>query len=48
MGQTLLESLMDLRPITQDFTVSPQIEVGDVAAVVDAGYRSILCTRPDG
>ncbi len=48
MGQTLLESLMDLRPITQDFTVSPQIEVGDVAAVVDAGYRSILCNRPDG
>ena len=39
---------MDLRPITQDFTVSPQIEVGDVAAVVDAGYRSILCNRPDG
>lgn len=48
MEQTLLENLMDLRPITQDFTVSPQIEVGDVAAVVDAGYRSILCNRPDG
>jgi sulfide:quinone oxidoreductase len=48
MGQTLLESLMDLRPITQDFTVSPQIEVADVAAIVGAGYRSILCNRPDG
>ncbi|ARE84458.1 Beta-lactamase hydrolase-like protein [Roseovarius sp. EC-HK134] len=48
MGQTLLESLMDLRLITQDFTVSPQIEVADVAALVDAGYRSILCNRPDG
>ncbi|MGR3698227.1 MAG: TIGR01244 family sulfur transferase [Roseovarius sp.] len=48
MGQTLLESLMDLRPITQDFTVSPQIEVEDVAAIAGAGYRSILCNRPDG
>lgn len=39
---------MDLRPITQDFTVSPQIEVEDVAAIAGAGYRSILCNRPDG
>ncbi|EAQ26132.1 MULTISPECIES: TIGR01244 family sulfur transferase [unclassified Roseovarius] len=39
---------MDLRPITQDFTVSPQIDCADVPAIVEAGFRSILCNRPDG
>ncbi|WP_299845355.1 TIGR01244 family sulfur transferase [uncultured Roseovarius sp.] len=39
---------MDLRKITDDFTVSPQIEVSDIPAIVAAGYRSILCNRPDG
>ncbi|WP_417728661.1 TIGR01244 family sulfur transferase [Roseovarius sp.] len=39
---------MDLRPITQDFTVSPQISCADVSKIVDAGFRSILCNRPDG
>ena len=39
---------MDLRKITADFTVSPQIEPEDVGAIADAGYRAILCNRPDG
>ena len=39
---------MDLRKITDDFTVSPQIEASDIPAIVAAGYRSILCNRPDG
>ncbi len=39
---------MELRKITADFTVSPQIEVSDIPAIVAAGYRSILCNRPDG
>lgn len=40
--------MMDLRRITEDFTVSPQIEVGDVKAIVGEGFKSILCNRPDG
>lgn len=39
---------MDLRQITQDFTVSPQIDCADIPAIVEAGFRSILCNRPDG
>ncbi len=39
---------MDLRKITDSFSVSPQIEAADVPAIVDAGFRSILCNRPDG
>lgn len=39
---------MDLRKITDDFSVSPQIECEDVADIAEAGFRSILCNRPDG
>lgn len=39
---------MDLRKITEDFSVSPQIAVTDVPAIAEAGYRAILCNRPDG
>lgn len=39
---------MDLRKITDDFTVSPQITPDDIPAIAEAGIRSILCNRPDG
>lgn len=39
---------MDLRKITDDFSVSPQILGSDVPAIAAAGFRSILCNRPDG
>lgn len=39
---------MDLRTITEEFSVSPQIAVGDVQDIAGAGFRSILCNRPDG
>ncbi len=39
---------MDLRKITDDFSVSPQIECEDVPGIAEAGFRSILCNRPDG
>lgn len=39
---------MDLRKITEDFSVSPQIEAEDVPAIAEAGFRAILCNRPDG
>lgn len=38
---------MDLRQITDDFTVSPQIDCADLPAIAAAGFRSILCNRPD-
>ncbi len=38
---------MDLRKITDDISVSPQIEPGDIPAIVAAGFHSIMCNRPD-
>lgn len=39
---------MELRQITEDFTVSPQIDCADLPAIAAAGFRAILCNRPDG
>lgn len=39
---------MDIRTITPALSVSPQIAPGDIAAVKDAGFRAIICNRPDG
>jgi len=38
---------MDIRNITEDFAVSPQIAPEDIPAIKTAGFRSILCNRPD-
>lgn len=39
---------MDIRPLTPDYAVSPQIAPEDVAAIAAAGYRTVICNRPDG
>jgi sulfide:quinone oxidoreductase len=39
---------MDIRKITDDFSVAPQIQVADVAAIAAAGFRAVICNRPDG
>lgn len=39
---------MDLRPLTEDFAVAPQIAPDDLPAIAAEGYRSVLCNRPDG
>ena len=39
---------MDIRPITPDYAVSPQIEPGDLPAIKAAGYVTIIDNRPDG
>ncbi|MEB8388889.1 TIGR01244 family sulfur transferase [Rhodobacteraceae bacterium KMM 6894] len=39
---------MDPHKITDTFTVSPQISLEDVPAIAKAGFRTILCNRPDG
>lgn len=38
---------MDIRHLTDDFSVSPQVDVAHVKEISDAGFRSILCNRPD-
>lgn len=39
---------MDIRPITPDYAVSPQIELSDLAAIKAAGYATVINNRPDG
>lgn len=39
---------MDIRALTPDYAVSPQIEPSDLAAIKAAGYVTIIDNRPDG
>jgi uncharacterized protein (TIGR01244 family) len=39
---------MDIRALTPDYAVSPQIDLADLAAIRDAGFRTVIDNRPDG
>lgn len=39
---------MDIRPLTDTYSVSPQITPEDVADIAAAGYTTVICNRPDG
>lgn len=39
---------MNIRTLTPALAVTEQIAVADVAAIAAAGYRTIVCNRPDG
>ncbi len=39
---------MDIRPLTPEISVSPQIAAADVADLAARGFRAIVCHRPDG
>lgn len=38
---------MDIRPLTPDYAVAPQLALEDLAAIKAAGYRVIIDNRPD-
>ena len=38
---------MEYRQITDEYAVSGQIAADDIAAIKAAGFRSIICNRPD-
>lgn len=39
---------MDIRPLTDSLSVTPQITATDIEAVRAAGFQSVICNRPDG
>lgn len=39
---------MDIRAITPEYAVSPQIEIGDLPEIKAAGYVTVIDNRPDG
>lgn len=38
---------MDIRTLTPAYAVSPQIEAGDIPAIIAAGFKTVICNRPD-
>lgn len=38
---------MSYRRITNDYAVSPQITADQIAGIKAAGFRSVICNRPD-
>ena len=38
---------MEIRQITQDYSVAPQIDVEHVPLIKAAGFRSVISNRPD-
>jgi len=38
---------MDIRKITETYAVSPQIAPEDLPDIVAAGFRTVICNRPD-
>ena len=38
---------MEIRPLSDDFAVSPQITPADVPAIRKAGFTTVVCNRPD-
>ena len=38
---------MQITQITPDYSVAPQIYPGDIAALREQGFRTIICNRPD-
>lgn len=38
---------MEIRRINDDIAVAPQITAEHVPAIAEAGFRSIVCNRPD-
>ena len=39
---------MDIKSLTAELSVSPQVTAADLPAIAAAGFRSIICNRPDG
>jgi uncharacterized protein (TIGR01244 family) len=39
---------MDIRTITDSYCVSPPIDAEDLPAIAKAGFKTVICNRPDG
>ena len=38
---------MEIRQLSPDYAVSPQIDPSDVSAIKAAGFTTVICNRPD-
>lgn len=42
-----VEHVMELKQLSEDFFVAPQIEASDLPALAEAGIQTVICNRPD-
>jgi uncharacterized protein (TIGR01244 family) len=40
--------MADIRPVTPEFAVAPQLEPADMKQAAERGYRLVINNRPDG
>ena len=40
--------MTDIRPVTDQFAVAPQIALADLPAIAAQGFVRVVCNRPDG
>ena len=38
---------MHINQLSPDYSVAPQIAIKDVATILNAGFKSVICNRPD-
>ncbi|HBG98654.1 MAG TPA: TIGR01244 family phosphatase [Rhodobacteraceae bacterium] len=38
---------MEIRPISPHYAASPQLQPADIARAAEAGYKTVVCNRPD-
>lgn len=43
----MLEELLEIKQIDENYSVAGQIDAADVADIAQAGFASIICNRPD-
>ena len=41
------DAMLDIRRISDDYAVSPQISPTDIPVIVEAGFTTLICNRPD-
>jgi len=41
------QNMVDIRNVTEHFSVAPQIQIDDLEAIKAAGFKTIICNRPD-
>jgi uncharacterized protein (TIGR01244 family) len=39
---------MDIRPLTDSYSVTPQILPEDIPTIAAQGFKTVVCNRPDG
>jgi sulfide:quinone oxidoreductase len=42
------KNAMNIKSLTTELSIAPQIATADIRGIAEAGFRSVICNRPDG